>query len=130
MSSQNTNEANYDLMVNRLRLLSVLFEEMGNLVLALGKEEQTSGQGDFLKQLSHEPTQIMTQFSNALTATELGTLIKLLVKLTAHTNNLGKFQELTPEHKIVVGTDLKELTKSTKDLIASIKGRQTTNESH
>ncbi len=109
--------------IDQLKLLNVLFKDMSNLLINLGKAELRSPETDFFSRLSSDSIRLMNEFSENLTPEELGHFMKLLIKLTGHTQNLANFMQLTPEEKIVVGDDIKKLANDTLVLITQIMKR-------
>ena len=109
--------------IARIRLLAVLCESMSYLILTMGREEKKSGEINFFKKFSSDIMAIINDFSESITAEELGVLMRLIVRLTNHTSTLQKLFELTPEAKISIGEDLKDLSKQINLLVERIETR-------
>ena len=116
--------ASSDQSVNKLRLLYLLFNDLGTLIKNIGNEEIKTNQGDFFKNFSTNTIGLLNDFSNNLTTEELGQLMKLFISLANNTTNLTNFLELTPERKLEVGESIMSLAKETNKLIDSIQKRK------
>jgi hypothetical protein len=109
--------------INRIELLSALFEGVGNLVLSIGNKEIKLQENDFLKNFTTDATAILGDFAKSLTAEELGTLMKLLIELTNHMQNLTDLFQLEPDKKIIVGNEILELSQKSTVLAEGLRKR-------
>lgn len=109
--------------LDRLKLLQILFEGMANLMVNLGEEEKKTHQPFFFQQFVKNAQGLLTDFSETLTPEELGTLMKLFIKLANYGTNLQNVLELSAEDKIIIGKDIRSLSEGTEVLITDIEKR-------
>ena len=108
--------------IDRIELLKILLEELGDLITKMGMKEKSTGQIDFYKRFTNDTFQIISDFTT-LSAEELGTLMKVLLGLVQYTDNFGKLFELQSDEKIKVGSGLKNLADELNNLQVKIQSR-------
>lgn len=110
-------------ILNQLKLLQILFCDMGTLMKNLGNEEKKNNEKTFFKSFGKDSRSFLTEISNDLTAEELGKLMKLLIKLSSFGTNLQNFLSLESDDKITIGDEINSLAIETQTLIDNISNR-------